>query len=430
MISDILPLFFYTMAYIGILSMISWLLLCCLYHIKNLKIFKKSPNVVLKDFPLVSNFPLVSIIVPAYNEEGIIADKIKSLLEVDYPRLDIIIVNDGSTDKTSEIAKSFEGVYEYFQEQLKIITIKVIEKQNGGKSSALNTGIKACKGEIMVINDADVIIEPKSIYAFVKHFIRNNSCVAVSGRTRIPRLNWITNCVFHEVNIAQHIRRPGLIVLDSIHLAIGPLSAFRKSAIEKVGGYREDVLAEDYELTLRLIKKGWRVEFELDAICRPMRAVRSMTGIIKQRRRWYKGILDTIVIHKDMMFNKKYRWIGCYFMPMSILKIIMMFIYLIPSLILISIIIRELGILSYSMISGIPIFIKSSHPLWILISIWMFLMIMIPLIAIILGDIRNISSILYLPLSFTIYKMLLVSAWILAIYDIFTKKGYKWHRGI
>jgi biofilm PGA synthesis N-glycosyltransferase PgaC len=244
-------------------------------------------------------FPFVSIIVPVYNEEKVVSDSIKSLLELDYLNYEIIIVNDGSTDKTKQVAESLVG----FQKGLRgDVKVSLIDKPNGGKSSALNAGIKHSKAEIVLCMDGDSQLSPDSITIAVRHFT-NPEIGAVAGNVKVlNRRKLFTDLQALEYIEGLNMARSAQSFVKLVNIIPGPIGLFRKKAVEEAGYYSNETFAEDADLTLKILANGWKIYYEPNSISYT-EAPEKLSQLLKQRYRWTRGILQSIRKHKRLMFN-------------------------------------------------------------------------------------------------------------------------------
>ena len=221
----------------------------------------------------LSVLPFVSVIVPAYNEEKVIENTIKSLIGLSYSNKEIIIVDDGSKDQTLQIARRFQN------------SIVVLHKENGGKSSALNFGVEHAKGEIVVIVDADTILEKNSLVSLVNGFATNKNLGAVGGNIKIRnRMNLLTWCQSMEYIAGINIVRRAFDIFGTINMVPGALAAFKKSELIKINGFNDDTLVEDFDATIRLIKNGVTVQANNQAIAYT-EAPQTLGEFCKQRKR-------------------------------------------------------------------------------------------------------------------------------------------------
>lgn len=246
----------------------------------------------------------ISIIVPAYNEERTITQCIQSLLKLDYPNYEIILIDDGSTDNTYQLAN-----------KMKATNLKVIHQENKGKSQALNNGIQNSTGEIIITVDADTTIDKQALTRIADRFATNKKIGALAGNVKVkaePRL--INALQSTEYATGINLTRKGQSVLGCVTIVPGPIAALKREAIQKVGLFSTDTFAEDFDLTLSILKKGYKIEYEEKSIAYTD-APKNTEDIIKQRRRWYRGMIQVLDKHKNMYFNPKYGIAGLLGVP-------------------------------------------------------------------------------------------------------------------
>lgn len=245
----------------------------------------------------VKSFPKISIIIPAYNEEKVIANTIEGLLETKYPHKEIIFVDDGSTDSTLAIATRYK-------EQ-----IRILHKENGGKSTALNYGMVYAKGEIVVIVDADTIIGRNSLKEIVKGFEVNEHVAAVAGNIKVRnRMNWLTKCQALEYITGIQIIRRAFDVFGSITIVPGALGAFRKSFLAEAGAYGKDTIVEDFDQTIKLLKAGLITQGSSKATAYT-EAPNTLKDFVAQRKRWYRGNIQVLKRHSDALTNPRFGYL-------------------------------------------------------------------------------------------------------------------------
>ncbi len=256
---------------------------------------------------LTKEIPLVTIIVPAYNEEKAIGKTVDSLLDLSYVNKEIIVVDDGSTDRTFEVAKAHADSD----------FTRVVTKPNGGKWDALNMGIQAAKGEFIVCIDADTLLDPHAIQHLIHHFT-NPEVAAVAGNVKVGnRRGLLTKLQALEYIVGINLHRRSEANLQSVTVVPGPIGAFRASVIKEIGLFEGDTFAEDADITMRILKAGYKTAFEARAFAYT-EAPTSMTSLAKQRYRWYRGSLQVLSKHKDMAFNTKYGRTGTFVVPWRI----------------------------------------------------------------------------------------------------------------
>ena len=253
----------------------------------------------------VSSLPAVSIIVPGYNEEVTAIKTIQSLLKINYPSFEIIFVDDGSKDKTYELVNNAYGNHPL---------VNVLTKPNGGKASALNFGITHAENNFVVCIDADTQLKDDAVYQLMTCFT-DEEIGAVAGTVKVGNeINLITRWQSIEYITAQNMDRRAFDLINSITVVPGAIGAFRKSAIYRAGGFTYDTLAEDCDLTMRILKQGYIVR-NCDEAIAFTEAPETLGGLLKQRFRWSFGVMQSFWKNKDALFNKKYRFFGMVGMP-------------------------------------------------------------------------------------------------------------------
>jgi peptidoglycan-N-acetylglucosamine deacetylase len=268
--------------------------------------------------------PLVSIIVPAYNEEVNAVSSIENLLNTDYPRFEIIFVDDGSKDDTyHKVKNAFAGNPH----------VRVFTKNNGGKASALNFGIQQSGAEFVVCIDADTKLLPDAVSRLMMHFgemeFQNGKQVgAVAGNVKVGNtVNLLTRWQSIEYISSQNFDRKAFAYVNAITVVPGAIGAFRKAAIEESGGFTTDTLAEDCDLTIRMLRCNYIIANENSAIAMT-EAPETVKMFIKQRFRWSFGVMQTFWKNRDMLFSTRNKSIGWIALPN-----ILLFQYIIPSII-------------------------------------------------------------------------------------------------
>lgn len=263
----------------------------------------------------ITHFPPVSIIVPAYNEEVNAVSSLHNLLRCDYPNFDIIFVNDGSKDDT------LKRVLEGFSHHPKV---KILDKPNGGKASALNYGINRTEAAYVVCIDADTKLKPNAVSKLMQHFT-NEKVGAVAGNVKVGNENnIITIWQSIEYISSQNVDRKAFSYFNAITVVPGAIGAFRKIALEEAGGFTSDTLAEDCDLTIRILRCGYKIENENGAIALT-EAPETLQQFMKQRFRWTFGVLQTFWKNRDALFNVNYKVLGFIALPD-----ILLFKYIIP----------------------------------------------------------------------------------------------------
>ncbi len=250
--------------------------------------------------------PPIAIIVPAYNEERVIVRTIESLLAQDYTgSFEIVIVDDGSPDRTFDVARDAFALES---------RVRVMRKENGGKSSALNVGIAHTHADIVVCLDADTEFEPHTVSALVAPLV-DPKMGAVAGNAKVGnRVNLVTRWQALEYITSQNLDRRAFALLDCITVIPGAVGAWRRSAVVEAGGFTNDTLAEDQDLTIRIRRLGHTIGYAEDAIAWT-EAPDTLSALAKQRFRWSFGTLQCAWKHRDALLRSRYGALGWVALP-------------------------------------------------------------------------------------------------------------------
>lgn len=241
--------------------------------------------------------PVVSVLVPAYDEEGYVGRCVESILTTDYPDalLDVIVIDDGSDDGTYEEARAYaeEGV-------------RVLRKENGGKHSALNYGLLGAEGDVVTIVDADSLLRSGAIDRIVGIFQSDPEIGAVAGTIEVGnRGSVVTNCQALEYVVGINLFRRALSVLGGVPIVPGALGAYRRSVLDAGGRYDPDTLTEDFDVTVKTLKLGRVVQ--ADSLARAETdAPGTWLDLYRQRLRWYRGNLMTLWKHRNAFLNRRF----------------------------------------------------------------------------------------------------------------------------
>lgn len=255
----------------------------------------KTIKVSSKQLSKINDSFKVSIVVPAYNEEKLIVKSIQSLMQQNYPFIEIIVIDDGSNDQTYPLAKKLE----FNQKNRSLI---VLTKPREGKAIALNYGIERSTGDLVMVVDSDSTLSDDAIKLMANHF-NDEKIGAVAGSVFISnRANLLTKLQALEYIEGLNMVRNGQAFFQLVSIIPGPIGMFRKSALIEIGGYASDTFAEDADLTMNLIGHGYKVEFEAAAIAYT-EAPEELLDLIKQRYRWTRGILQSIEKHKMKLWS-------------------------------------------------------------------------------------------------------------------------------
>jgi peptidoglycan-N-acetylglucosamine deacetylase len=254
----------------------------------------------------VSYTPGVSVIVPAYNEEKVVVRTIASLLNQRYGgELEIVVVDDGSSDDTAAICEEAYGRHPQ---------VSIHRKSNGGKASALNFGIARARHDIVIGLDADTVFVDDTVAELVQP-LADPAVAAVAGNAKVGnRINLVTRWQALEYVTSQNLDRRAFSLLDCITVVPGAVGAWRRAAVLEVGGFREDTLAEDQDLTLAMRRAGYSVAYADGAVAYT-EAPDTLRGLARQRFRWSFGTLQCTWKHRGAFFRRKYGSLGFIALP-------------------------------------------------------------------------------------------------------------------
>lgn len=296
--------------------------------------------------------PPVTIVAPAFNEETTVVESTKSLLKLNYGSYDVVIVNDGSKDRTLERMKTefglrpsnylyvpllksepVRGLYRSIRPEYR--NLMVVDKENGGKADALNAGINAARHEFVCCIDADSILEDEALLRVMKPFLDDDTVIAAGGIVRIANGCRVVNGRVIDVALSSRLLPIFQVVeyfraflsgrmawhgMNGLLIISGAFGMFRKSALLEAGGYNRETVGEDMELVTRLhrIKRekneAYRIVFVPDPVCWT-EAPESARILARQRNRWHRGLLETMLTHGTMLFSRRYGVLGSAAMP-------------------------------------------------------------------------------------------------------------------
>jgi len=264
-----------------------------LYDRVHAKHFAKTPD-------LDSGFNhKVAVLIPAYNEEKVIERTIRAALRSSYRNLRVIVIDDGSKDKTLAVAK------DCFSREEAAGRVLILTKPNSGKAEALNFGLQHLRQdeEIFIGIDADTVIARDAVALLVPHFL-NTKVGAVAGNAKVGnRVNLWTRWQALEYITSQNFERRALNTLGAVSVVPGAIGAWRVSAVHEAGGFHTDTVAEDADLTMALLRNGYRVEYEDMALAYTEAPVNA-NGLMRQRFRWSFGILQAVFKHRQVFARK------------------------------------------------------------------------------------------------------------------------------
>ncbi len=283
--------------------------------------------------------PPISVLVPAYNEETTITTSIHSLLQLDYPDFEVVVINDGSKDKTLDVlkrdfdlqpfpeaywsrvdTKPVRGVYRSKQHA----NLRVIDKENGGKADALNVGINSSRSPLFCAIDADSILQRDSLRRVLEPFLEDPYTVASGGTVRIANGCQVSGGFLTKVDLPSHplalvqiieylraflFGRMGWAAIHGVLIISGAFGLFRKDAVIRAGGYNPKTLGEDMELVVRLHRffrerrEQYSIHFIPDPICWT-EAPESLKVLKGQRIRWQRGLAESLTLNRSLFFSR------------------------------------------------------------------------------------------------------------------------------
>jgi cellulose synthase/poly-beta-1,6-N-acetylglucosamine synthase-like glycosyltransferase len=362
-----------------------------------LSIYHKYLEDKFKEKP-VKRWPPVSIIIPAHNEEKVIGKCIESVLAIDYPNKEIIVVDDGSTDRTYELAM-------HYQEK----GIKLFRRPKaGGKSVALNTGLMISSGEIIITCDADSQISKSALRTIVQRF-EDPMVNAVAGNVEVlNRTNLVTKCQALEYIVNENIYRRVFDVFGVVPVVPGPLAAFRRTALAEIGFYDKDTLTEDFDVTVKVLKTGKVVQALSDAQVYT-EAPATWRDLYRQRLRWNRGTFQTLRKHVNVFWYSRFGFVHNLTFPYIMLSMLFIPIAQIVSIIsIVAAIMIGYGLQVLSVMAGF-ILLQTTYSY---IALQM--------------DNEDMKLIIYSPLFVVGYKEIRNFIKLKALIDTLRKKEMKW----
>jgi cellulose synthase/poly-beta-1,6-N-acetylglucosamine synthase-like glycosyltransferase len=297
--------------------------------------------------------PPVSILVPAYNEEATIATSVRSMLQLDYPEFEVIVINDGSRDGTLQALREAFALVPFEEAYWRRLAVKpvrgiyrsarhpnlrVIDKENGGKADALNAGINASRCPLFCGVDADSILERASLRRVVAPFLEDPSVIASGGTVRIANGCTVRDGFLESVGlparllallqIVEYLRaflfgRMGWTPINAVLIISGAFGLFRKETVVAAGGYRSDTVGEDMELVVRLHRlhreagTPYRIVFVPDPICWT-EAPESLRVLRSQRTRWQRGLAESLTMNRELAFGRRSGAAGWFAFPFMV----------------------------------------------------------------------------------------------------------------
>jgi len=311
---------------------------------------RQTSDTELRDLLERDVFKPVSILVPAYNEEASIVASVRSFIHLHYPKFEVIVISDGSTDGTMDrLIDAFALVEEprvwartiptasvmRVMRSLRYPGLVVVEKENGGKSDALNAAINIARYPLIAPVDSDSMLDAQAILRASRNFVKDESVIAVGGTVRplngatmiegrptdlrMPH-TWVERLQVVEYARAFFLGRAGWTRLGALLIVSGAFGLFRRDAVSRVGGFWTGTVGEDMELVMRLHKEHarqglpHRIVFSPDPIC--WTEVPSDLGTLRrQRNRWHRGLWTNLWRHRDMLLDPRYGRLGLFAVP-------------------------------------------------------------------------------------------------------------------
>jgi biofilm PGA synthesis N-glycosyltransferase PgaC len=252
-----------------------------------------------KNAPVLKRYPMVSVLIPAHNEQEAIRSTVESIMESNYPHFEVIVVDDGSTDNTPRILAELTEEYE-------TLRVLILEK-NRGKPTALRFGTLAARGEIMVTIDADAYVEKDAVLWLVSHFVTGPRVGAVTGNPRVRN----RTSLLAKIQVGEYSSIIGMIkrtqrLVGKVLTVSGVIVAFRKEALYDVGLWDIDMITDDINITWKLEKRFWDIRYEPKAMCWIL-VPESLKGLWKQRVRWSQGGGEVIRRHVGIWTDWRHR---------------------------------------------------------------------------------------------------------------------------
>ncbi len=370
----------------------------------------------------IRRFPLVSVFVPAHNEAETIEPALASLLKIDYPHYEVLVVDDGSTDDTLARARKFEGRYPR-------CTLRVLSKPNGGKSSAHNLAFGRARGELILCLDADSRIAPQALRRMVAR-MQEPGVDGVAGQVRVRnRINAVTGLQALEYIVGNGSVRMAQSHSGTVLVIPGPIGLFRRDVLEEIyrghppmegptsegaveGPFEHDTFAEDFDLSLTLLARGGKVVYEPTAVSNT-KGPEGLFALVSQRYRWCRGTIQVLRKYLDRSRHdpqarhpRLILWLaGTYFYDML----------LVPLLLFVG-----LGLLSAGIMGG-------GDPIWLLAGLVPFLLLNATAAALFTTMHKDDMGMLRYCLVYDVYYgVVMTSVWAIAIFDEVRGSRMRW----
>jgi len=348
-VQSIIHFNYFILIYIIFVNLVYTLLF--LFSIRGIYIHRKKNRYWSYEDMIASSYtPPLSILVPCFNEAETIVDNIKALLSLEYGEFQLVIINDGSKDETLKVLMEEFDLHRVDMPYKKEISTKkvnriylsasseniiVLDKENGGKADALNAGINVAEYPLITAIDADSIIERNSLVKVVRPFVENRDVVVSGGIVRPVNDAKISKGFIEKISlgkksvvrfqVVEYLRaflfgRIGWGMINSLMIVSGAFGVFNKKVVIEAGGYTEETIGEDMELVVKIHrlmkekKKKYEIVFVPDPVCWTQ-VPEELKTLKNQRKRWHKGLMDTMLNHRGMLLNPKYGTVGLLGMP-------------------------------------------------------------------------------------------------------------------
>ncbi|WJZ03488.1 glycosyltransferase [Corynebacterium freiburgense] len=265
-----------------------------------------------KHWSMIELEPLVSVIVPGFNEQNVLENCVVSIVNSNYHNLEVVLIDDGSTDQTPQIMAELEQRFH---------NVRFFRQENQGKGAALNYGITKARGDILLFVDSDGLFSPDTVTHMLLGFNSRN-VGAVCGDDRPVNIDrTLTRLLAIISHVGTGMVRRALTMLHCMPIVSGNVGAFRRDVLEKTGFFNTDTVGEDLELTWRIHKHGYSVNFAPKALVYA-ESPSTIRGLWKQRVRWARGLLQTTWMHRHMVGNFRYGMFGFYLLFNTITMIV------------------------------------------------------------------------------------------------------------
>jgi len=408
----------YISIYLGFVATSFFVISFLAYQKKQKKLFEEE------------ELPNVSILIPAYNEHDSIAQTIESILSSNYPdkKMEVIVIDDGSTDETFSIAKKYAG---WRNGKL----IKVFTKENGGKGAALNFGIKKAKSDFVFSMDADTFVGSESAKEMIKYF-KDKNVMSVTSAMTIHKPKTILQKIQHVEYLLGLFLRKAFATVNAVYITPGAFSAYRKEFFDKHGGYAEHDITEDLELAMRIQYNGYAIEHAPNAIVYTI-APSKFKQLTQQRKRWYVGLTKNTWRYRKL-FGPKYGDLGIFILPVAWLSIFFSLFIMIYFIVYSARqVINELIFLnsiSYDVFSSLSRFTLFFERLFYILfsnEIFIFILFFMILIGLYLNYAKKRMRGIYswklgLSLYFVFFAVLFSFWWIISFFYVISNRKVKW----